>query len=234
MAQRRGQRTLLVEAQHLGEPLQLQAGVGQVRRLGVGQVGEDALDSQVTAAERRFQQRFGAVPVHADPFHAGVDLQMHPGGAPHRRRVLLDGPQLVHRRRGQRQVVLEEAGDLRADDAPQHQHRQLHAVLAQPQALFQVGHAENGGSAGSRRGRRPTPSRAPGPPPPGRGHRRWPSGWASPAPAPRGRRLPGSWPPRGPGPPPGGWAAARRWRWWVRARSPSLLSSGPAAAKPPA
>ena len=38
--------------------------------------------------------------------------------------------------------MLQKARDLRAEDAPEHQHGQAHAVLPQAQAFLQVGDAD--------------------------------------------------------------------------------------------
>ncbi len=143
MPQRGGEAAPLVERHDLGEALELQARVAEVGLVGVGEVREDALHVDVLARERGFQQCAGAVPVHADPLHARVDLEVYLGAGPERGGVLLDGAELVHRRGGEHEVVLEEAGDLLADDASEHEDRRAHALLAQPHALFEVRHAEH-------------------------------------------------------------------------------------------
>ncbi len=126
------------------EALELQPRVGLVGRVGVGKMGEDTLDLEVLAGQRGFQQVDGAVVVNADALHAGVDLQVHLGPHAHRPRRLLDLAQLLHRRRGQCQVMLQKQRHLIADDAAQHEDGRRHARLAQQNALFQKGHAEIG------------------------------------------------------------------------------------------
>ena len=51
VAHRRGQGAALVEAQHLQEALELQAGAAQVGTVGVGEVGEDAFHLDVATGE---------------------------------------------------------------------------------------------------------------------------------------------------------------------------------------
>ncbi len=81
--------------------------------------------------------------MHTDALHAGVNLQVHDRLALHGGGLRVDGVELVDRGGGERQVVLDEEGDLLAEDAAEHQDRQLHAVLAQAQPFLQVGHANH-------------------------------------------------------------------------------------------
>src|SRR3989440_83016 len=62
--------------------------------------------------------------------------------------VRVDRAQLVDGRRGQREVVLQEARNLRANDAAQHQHRQPYAMLAEPDTFLEVRDADVRRAAG--------------------------------------------------------------------------------------
>ncbi len=79
------------------EAVELQLGIALVGRVGVGEVGEDALDFEVITGQRGFEKGFGTVVMDADALHAGVDLEMDFGAHPHRPCRLLDLPQLLDR-----------------------------------------------------------------------------------------------------------------------------------------
>ena len=142
MPHRHRKAVALVEAQHLVEALQLQAGMRQVAGIGIGKVRKDPFDFHMSAFQRRFLEQVRAVIVNADPFHAGVNLQMHFGPDAQLRRDRIDLLQALHRRSGQRQIVLQITQDLVAPDAAQNQDRSRNAQLAQEDALLQDRHAD--------------------------------------------------------------------------------------------
>ena len=67
------------EFQHLVETVQLQSCGSEVVGIGIGEVRENALDNDVLAFKRFFEQGFGAVIVHADAFHPSINFEMHFG-----------------------------------------------------------------------------------------------------------------------------------------------------------
>ena len=142
MTQGHWQTALFVEAQHLVKALHLQAGVRQVNSVGVGKVRENPLDFDVFAFEREFLQSLRRVIMHADAFHAGVDLEMHARLDLHGARRRVDLLQAFERGGRHRQVVLQIQRDLVAPNAAQHQDRRLDVQLAQLDALFEHRHAD--------------------------------------------------------------------------------------------
>ena len=154
------------------------------RLVGIGEVREDPLDLHVPHVERRLEQPLGAVPVHADALHAGVDLQVHPRALAERARRTRRSPRSLSTELAvKRQVVLDEQRDLRADDAAEHEHRHPDALLAQAQPLFEIRHARRRARRSARASARSRRAR-------GRTH--WPSGSASRARDTRARRARGS------------------------------------------
>ena len=69
-------------------------------------------ENNVGGTGRRLEEPFGVVVVDPDPLHAGVDLEVHPGGGVGRRRRRLDVPQPREGRGGEGQAVVEEQRDL--------------------------------------------------------------------------------------------------------------------------
>jgi hypothetical protein len=113
-------------------------------RRGVGrrEVGEQPHHVHVPRREDRVDELLGAIPLHADATHPGVDLQVDARAAPERARDLVDLRQLHGRRRGHVERVLDEVLDLVPDDAAEHEDGRLDAVPPEPDALLEEGHAE--------------------------------------------------------------------------------------------
>jgi hypothetical protein len=119
VALRGGQGAPFVEPQDLLETGELPSGVGEVLRVGVGEVRVDPLDLDVGGSGGGLQQAFGVVMVHADALHAGVDLEVHLRPLPARGRRRLDVMQAGEGRHGEREAVVEEERDL-AGPGPAH------------------------------------------------------------------------------------------------------------------
>ena len=142
MTQRRRRAVLVVPLQDVEEARELQPRGGEVVGVGIGEVRVDSFHDRVAALGGPLQQAVGVVVVHADALHAGVDLQMDPGGDAQVAGGRVDLPQLVDGGRRQREAVAEEQRDLVAEDAAHHQDGQRDAGLTQRHRLLEKGDAQ--------------------------------------------------------------------------------------------
>ena len=65
-----------IKTQYVVEALQLQAGVGEVGGIGIGEVREHPLDFHMPALQRGFLQEVCVVIMNTNTFHACVNLQV--------------------------------------------------------------------------------------------------------------------------------------------------------------
>ena len=142
VAHGRRRALLVVPREDLAEARELDARGFEIRGVGIREVGVDALHDGVPALGRPLEEAARVVVVHADPLHARVDLQVHLGGDPHVAGDRLDVAELVDGRRGERQSVAQEHGDLIAEDAPHDQDGDGDAGLAEGHGLLEEGGAE--------------------------------------------------------------------------------------------
>src|SRR5579862_2038028 len=138
MPQRRWQRVPLVKKEHLLEALQLQPRMRQVQHIRIREMREYAFDCDIAHTQGRLEQPLRAIPMGADTLHPSVYFQINTRLGAHRDSARLYREQLVHRRGGESQVLLDETGNLLTYDATENEHGQIHTRFAQARSFLQI------------------------------------------------------------------------------------------------
>ena len=114
-----------------------------VREFRYGKVRKHAFKDQVWTFGKILQCRLKGLCAHkADAVHAGIHLEMESALFSCGGRCGLQLPERVYGENGRRQIMLENAADVRVHRSAEYQNRCFNAGCAQTDALFRDGNAE--------------------------------------------------------------------------------------------
>ncbi len=101
-----------------------------------------AFRHDILASQCSFLQSVGVVIMDADALHAGIDLEMNDGFLAETLCGAVDLLESFDRGGGEREIVLDEIGDLFFPDATEDEDGGVDAHLTQEDALFEDGDAD--------------------------------------------------------------------------------------------